>query len=134
MKGLCPMVTRGKAQGRGGNAKPRTRPYPYEFRLKMVRLFLEEGYSTSVLRERFGVSSHSVHRWVWAYREQSPEGLLAKQRLGTKPKTSPVVKKRIVKFKQSHANFPWRAYGSTRQPPTLLVRLRQKLFQKRCPR
>ena len=32
MKKVCPMVTRGKAKGRGGNAKPRTRPYPYELR------------------------------------------------------------------------------------------------------
>ena len=69
------MVKRSNAKGRGGKVKPRTRPYPYEFRVKMVRLFLEEGYSTSILRESFGVSSHSVHRWARAYREQVPEGL-----------------------------------------------------------
>ena len=48
------MVRRAKAKGSWGKAKPRTRPYPYEFRLKMVRLYLEEGYSTGVLREAFG--------------------------------------------------------------------------------
>ena len=36
------MEKRGK--GRVVKAKPRTRPYPYEFRIKMVRLYLEEGY------------------------------------------------------------------------------------------
>ena len=78
------MVKRTRAKGRGGKAKPRTRPYPYEFRLKMVRLYLEEGYSTSVLREHFGVSHHSVTRWAKAYREQGPDGLLAKPRPGAK--------------------------------------------------
>jgi hypothetical protein len=50
------MGKRGKSRGRVGKAKGRTRPYPYEFRIKMVRLYLEEGYSTTVLREQFGVS------------------------------------------------------------------------------
>ena len=99
------MVKRARAKGRGGKAKPRTRPYPYEFRLKMVRLYLEEGYSTSVLREHFGVSHHSVTRWAKAYREKGPDGLLAKQRPGSKPKISPVVKKRIVKVKKSHPEY-----------------------------
>jgi len=99
------MVKRARAKGREGKAKPRTRPYPYEFRLKMVRLYLEEGYSTTVLREHFGVSHHSVTRWAKAYREQGPDGLLAKQRPGAKPKISPVVKKRIVKVKKSHPEY-----------------------------
>ena len=99
------MVKRSNAKGRGGKVKPRTRPYPYEFRLKMVRLFLEEGYSTSILRESFGVSHHSVHRWARAYREQGPEGLLAKQHPGAKPKISSAVKKRIVKVKKSHPEY-----------------------------
>ena len=43
-----------------GKETRRTRAYPYEFRLQIVRLYLEEGCSTSMLREQFGVSSHSV--------------------------------------------------------------------------
>jgi len=99
------MVKRARAKGRGRQAKPRTRPYPYEFRVKMVRLYLEEGYSTGVLREHFGVSHHSVTRWAKAYREQGPDGLLARQRPGAKPKISPAVKKRIVKVKKSHPEY-----------------------------
>jgi len=34
----------------------RTLAYSVEFRLRMVRLFLEEGYSTALIREQFGVS------------------------------------------------------------------------------
>ena len=47
-----------------GKLKRRTQPYPYEFREKMVRWYLEEGYSTTVLLEQFGVSSHSVIRFA----------------------------------------------------------------------
>ena len=70
-----------RVKGKGRAGKGRSQPYPYEFRLKLVRLYLEEGYSTTVLREQFGVSSNSVHRWAKAYREQGTEGLVAK--LGT---------------------------------------------------
>ncbi len=47
-----------------GKARCRTRAYPQEFRLQIVRLYLEEGYTTLVLREQFGVSCHSVQRWA----------------------------------------------------------------------
>jgi len=97
-----PMRKKGKSRGRVGKSKPRTQPYPYEFRLKMVRLYLEEGYSTTVLREHFGVSGHSVVRWVKAYRQQGTEGLVAKLRTGSKPKMTETVKRQIVGIKKKH--------------------------------
>ena len=48
-----------KDKCRAGKNRLRTRPYPYEFRLKMVRLHLEEGYRKTVLKEQFGISKHS---------------------------------------------------------------------------
>jgi transcriptional regulator with XRE-family HTH domain len=75
-----------KGKVKSGKIKPRTRPYPYEFRLKIVRLHLEEGYSAKVLHEHFGLSTHSVTRWAKAYRQQGPDGLIAKRRGGCKPK------------------------------------------------
>ena len=51
-----------KGKGRAVKGKPRTRPYPYEFRLKIVRLYLEEGYSARILHEHFGLSTHTVVR------------------------------------------------------------------------
>jgi hypothetical protein len=49
-----------KSKGRAEKAKPRTQPYPYEFRTKILLLYLEEGYTATVLREQSGVSSQSV--------------------------------------------------------------------------
>jgi transposase InsO family protein len=92
-----------------GKARRRTRGYPHEFRLQIVRLYLEEGYNTSVLREQFGVSNHSVHRWAKAYRRQGAEGLVAKLPPGAKPKLTEAVKNQIVGLKKSHPEYgPWR--------------------------
>ena len=99
------MGKRGKGKGGVGQGKPRTRPYPYEFRLKMVRLYLEEGYSTSVLREQFGVSNHSVQRWTKAYREQGTEGLVSKLGTGAKPRMTEEVKGRILGMKKRHPEY-----------------------------
>ncbi len=94
-----------KSKGRVGKAKRRPRAYPYEFRIKMVRLYLEEGYSATVLRDQFGVSGHSVQRWVKAYREQGNEGLVAKLRTGSKPKMPETVKRRVVVMKSKHPEY-----------------------------
>ena len=99
------MGKRGKGKDRVGKAKPRTRPYPYEFRIKMVRLYLEERYSTAVLGEQFGVSSHSVHRWAKAYRQQGNDGLVPKLGCGPKPRMSEEVKGRILGMKKKHPEY-----------------------------
>lgn len=58
------MKKKRKASGRG-KRKHRTAPaYPPEFRLKVVRLYLEEGYKTSLLAQEFGVSEYSIYRWA----------------------------------------------------------------------
>jgi transposase InsO family protein len=71
----------------------------------MVRLYLEEGYSAKVLRDQFGVSGHSVIRWVKAYRDQGTEGLIAKSPTGAKPKLNESVKRRIVGMKNKHPEY-----------------------------
>jgi transposase InsO family protein len=71
----------------------------------MVRLYLEEGYSTPVLQKQFDVSGHSVVRWVKAYRDHGTEGLIAKPRTGAKSKLSEPVKRRIVRMKKKHPEY-----------------------------
>jgi transposase len=59
--------------------KRRTQPNPYKFWEKIMCLYLEEGYSTTVLREQFGVSSHSVIRLAKAYRGRGSQGLVGEK-------------------------------------------------------
>ena len=84
---------------------PRTLAYPVEFRLRMVRLYLEEGYSQVLLREQFGVSGHSIQRWVRAYRLRGVEGLEPKRRIGGSSRVPEEVRERVVKLKQAHPEY-----------------------------
>ena len=94
-----------KTKSRAGKVKRRPRPCPYEFRIKMVRLYMEEGYRTTVLKEQFGVNGHSVQRWIKAYREQGTEVLIVKPTTGSKPKLPKTVKRRIVGIKKKHPEY-----------------------------
>ncbi|MBW1648476.1 MAG: helix-turn-helix domain-containing protein [Deltaproteobacteria bacterium] len=70
-----------KRAGSRSRKKPaRTHAYPFEFRLRVVRLHLEEGYSRALLAEQFGISTHSIQRWVKAYREGGDDALHPKPR------------------------------------------------------
>ena len=129
-----------KSKGGVGKAKARTRPYPYEFRIKMVRLYLEEGYSTTVLREQFGVSSHSVNRWAKAYREQGTEGLVVKLGTKTKPRMTEEVKGRILGVKKKHPEYGPRRIADVLKrfflvsaSPTRKKRLRTSAIQRIRP-
>jgi transposase InsO family protein len=83
----------------------RTLAYPAEFRLRMVRLFLEEGYSASLLREQFGVSGHSVRRWVRAYRRHGAEGLEPKRSTAGRSRVPAEVRQRMVEVKKDHPEY-----------------------------
>ena len=48
---------------------------PVEFRLRIVKFYLEEGYSRKLLVEQFGISTHSIQRWVKAFRLHGAAGL-----------------------------------------------------------
>ena len=62
----------------------RTWAYPVEFRLRIVKLSLEEGYSTALLSEQFGISKTAIRRWIRLYRQGGVEGLEIKRRTGSR--------------------------------------------------
>ena len=95
-----------KKQKRSGNKKGRTAPpYPAEFRLRIVRLYLEEGYSAPLLAQEFGLGCQSIRRWLKAYREHGEEGLRSKRRAPVKKHLTEDVKGRIVDLKRSNPGF-----------------------------
>ena len=55
-----------KKKGKQGRT---TKPYPFEFWLKVVKLYLEDGYSATLIAEQFGISDHSVYHWSKRYRQ-----------------------------------------------------------------
>jgi transposase-like protein len=99
------MKTKPKRPAAGAKRGARTLAYPVEFRLPMVRLFLEEGYGTGLLREQFGASSHSTQRWVKAYRAHGAEGLEPKRPLGAKSRVPDEVRQQAVAVKKDHPEY-----------------------------
>jgi transposase InsO family protein len=99
------MKTRSKRPAAGSKAKARTLAYPLEFRLRIVRLYLEEGYSSALLCEQFNISAHSIRRWVRAYRRRGAEGLAPKRTLGGKRRVSDEVRQQMLAVKKEHPEF-----------------------------
>jgi transposase InsO family protein len=94
-----------KRKAGGDRKRSRTHAYPVEFRLRIVKLFLEEGYSVALISEEFGISHHSIRRWVRAYRQGGVEGLTPKPRPGGKPCVKPEIQERVIAVKTAHPEY-----------------------------
>ena len=76
----------------------RAGPYPFEFRLRAVRLFLEEEYPAALIAQEMGIGKSSLQKWASRYRQYGEDGL--KNQFGPgknkKKRTSPRVREQIV--------------------------------------
>lgn len=90
-----------RARGQSGNS------YSFEFRLKAVKLHLEEGLSFSAVAEELGVNRKTLWDWVKRYGESGEEGLRGRRRSGGrgKPQVAQAVKHKIVEIKTEHPAF-----------------------------
>lgn len=108
-----------RARGRAG-AHTRTRvgkpkrqnkhvKYDVAFRLEVVRMTEDEGYTAAQLHELLGVSESSVGLWLKRYREGGPDALKdqrpAKSGGAGKQKTPEPIREQIVELKQQFPNF-----------------------------
>jgi transposase InsO family protein len=99
------MKKKGKKRKSSAKRGSRTWAYPVEFRLRIVKLFLEEGYSTPLLSEQFSISGSAIRRWVRSYRQFGAEGLEIKPRAGGNTRVTPEVRQRMVAVKQAHPEY-----------------------------
>lgn len=80
-------------------------PYPFEFRLRAVKLYLEEGYTKQVLHEELGVGTSTLTKWVTKYNNDGEEGLRTKPRTWSRRAVSQQVKSTAVKIKKDNPSF-----------------------------
>ena len=92
---------RNPAKTRQKNAK-KGRFYSFEFKCKVVRLFLEEGYTAKIISEELGLSTEAVYRWAKIYRTEGEDGLRAKTPGDRSPKISQTVKDKAVELKKAN--------------------------------
>ena len=57
--------------------KKRQHRYPFELKLKAVRLYLEEGFSGALISQETGISQQALSGWIKQYRQFGEEGLKA---------------------------------------------------------
>jgi transposase len=99
------MTSTSKGAATRAKRKSRTLAFPVEFRLRIVKLFLEEGYSARLLVEQFGISTHSVQRWVRAYRLHGEAGLEPKVPAGRISRVPEEVRQQAVAVKAEHPEY-----------------------------
>jgi transposase InsO family protein len=84
-----------KKSASGGQSR---RSYPPEYKLKAVRMHLEDGVTVRVVCEQLGCSPSVVAYWIAAFRKKGPAGLAGKRGV---QKIHPAVKEQIVAMKRA---------------------------------
>ena len=103
------MKKKRKGAGIGKRKKRSTRPFSPECKLRVVRLFLEEGYPRSLIAQEFNIAESSVGRWARQYRKHGEQGLQPKIRTLSRTRVSEDVREKIVNLKRSNP-----VYGTRR--------------------
>jgi transposase InsO family protein len=85
--------------------KKRNGPYPFEFRLRTVRMHLEEGYPASLITGEMGISTETLHQWTKRYLQYGEAGLQNLRRGSKRGRLSGRVKDKILDLKRSNPGF-----------------------------
>jgi transposase len=99
------MASTSKSPTTRAKRKNRTLAFPVEFRLRIVKLYLEEGYSPKLLVEQLGISTHSIQRWVKAFRLHGTQGLEPKRPVSRKRRVSAEVRQQGLEVKREHPEY-----------------------------
>jgi len=84
-------------------------PYPVEFRVRAVRMQLEEGYPAPLIASEMGITDETLRQWVKRYQQYGEAGLQNQRRGSKRPRLSGRVKDKIIALKRSNPG-----YGSRR--------------------
>jgi len=90
---------------RGSCAPKNRRHFTAAEKLQAVRLYLEEGFSQSLVCEELGVSKSSLGLWLQAYRLGGEAGLQPMDQPGRSPKLPPAITDKILELKAENPAF-----------------------------
>lgn len=97
---------RDRCAPRGASRRNWHRPYPFEVRLKAVKLRLEEGFDAELIAREVGITAHSLYGWVRSYREYGEAGLRSQPRRAHPPrKQTQAIRQKITEVKKEHPSF-----------------------------
>ena len=86
-------------------ARRRSRPGPYtsDFKLRAIKLHLEEGYPIRTLAEELGIGKSTLSKWKRRYLEEGESGLINRwpgAQNPSKPRINPAIKQKAVELKK----------------------------------
>jgi transposase InsO family protein len=96
---------RKKPSKNGRRAARNVPPFAHEFRLKVARLYVEDGYPAKLIASQFGISDYSVYTWGKKYREHGEQGLVDKPKPATGSKLPEAVSQSIVDLKKANPGY-----------------------------
>jgi len=79
--------------------------YPYEIKLKAVELYLEEGYSPSLIAKELGVGKCSISEWARRYLVEGKEGLRPSMPGGRRSQIPAATKEKAIEMKKKHPEY-----------------------------
>ena len=80
--------------------------YPFEFRLRVVRMYLEEKYPTQLICEETGVGRSTVTTWAKKYQQYGEDGLRPKYKSSSNPsRIQKGIKEKIIEVKEENPVF-----------------------------
>lgn len=86
---------------------PTSNRYPFELKLRAVKLHLEEGFTQTAITDELGLGVRTVASWVQRYQAYGEEGL--KNRVGQPqerpPQLPPAVAQKILEVKRQNPSF-----------------------------
>jgi transposase InsO family protein len=88
-----------------GKPVVKRRRYPLDFKLKFVKLYLEEGLPVPLIVKESGINVKTVYAWIRRYRTQGESGLCDGKRGGNHRQCPGPVKERIRALKRSNPLF-----------------------------
>lgn len=95
------MTKTGKQFKQKGSRK-QSGPYPFEFRLKVIRMHLEEGYTYQTIQQLTGVGVSTIGHWISRYRKDGESGLKCQTATSRKSSTlNSSVKEQIIDLKKN---------------------------------
>jgi transposase-like protein len=98
---------KGRCPPRGASRRKHRAAYPWEFRQKAARLYLEEGLPPKLICRELGIHESVLYAWVRLFREGGEAGLKPRARgggSGRRPSCE-ILRQKIADVKGQHPSF-----------------------------
>lgn len=79
--------------------------YSFEFKLKAVKLYLQEDYSRSFICEQINVSLSTLSKWIKLYRDYGEDGLRPNPKQRSKSNAQAIIEDKIIQTKKKNPLF-----------------------------